>query len=160
FGPPSNRALGPRSGPAEGQRQQASFHPYQVIPMLNPGTPADRGGTGGSLSFRLRVAGGLGGLVLLAAVLAGWLGPTRTPPAPALDEEDAEQVLAVVNPGYVGIEACAECHTRRAADFKTTRHYLACRTATGVAAPGFAPERGRYDTRVPGLHFEMTRAGD
>ena len=69
-------------------------------------------------------------------------------------------MLAVVNPGYVGIEACAECHANRAAVFKTSRHYLACRPATGVAAPGFTPGRGRYDTRIPGLHFEMTRTGD
>ncbi len=29
-----------------------------------------------------------------------------------------------------------------------------------MAAPGFTPGRGRYDTKVPGLHFEMTRSGD
>ncbi len=69
-------------------------------------------------------------------------------------------MLAVANPGYVGIETCAECHAERAATVKTGRHYLACRPATeGAAAPGFAPDRGSFTTRVPGLHFEMTHTG-
>jgi tetratricopeptide (TPR) repeat protein len=129
--------------------------------MLNPETPADGGGGKGRSSLWFRVGFGLAGLVLLGAAVTFWLWPKRTPPASARDEdEDIDRVMAVVNPGYVGIEACAECHTQRAADVKTTRHYLACRPASGVASPGFAPGRGRCDTRFPGLRFEMTRSGD
>jgi tetratricopeptide (TPR) repeat protein len=102
------------------------------------------------------------GLLLLAAIaVAFWSWRNRIPSPSTLDEdEDLDQVLAVVNPGYVGFEKCAECHVTRAAEFKTTRHYIACTPATGVASPGFKPGRGRYDTRVPGLRFEMTRSGD
>jgi tetratricopeptide (TPR) repeat protein len=129
--------------------------------MLNPETPADRGGTRGRSSLWLRVAVGLVGLLLLAVALVIWLRPHRIPPASALDEDDdIDRPVAIVNPGYVGIEVCAECHTRRAAEFKTSRHYVACTPATGVAAPGFAPGRGQCDTRVPGLRFEMSRSGD
>lgn len=79
---------------------------------------------------------------------------------PAADD-DIEQALAVTNPGYVGIDVCAECHAQRAAVVKGGRHYLACRpAATGVASPGFAAGRGQFATRVPGLRFEMTRAGN
>lgn len=131
--------------------------------MLNSETPAAGGGAGTSWLW-LGVGGGAVGLAVLAAILAVWvwreLTPPATAPAASLEEEDLDRVLASVNPGYVGIETCAECHKERAAEFKTTRHYVACRTAEGVAAPGFAPGRGRCDTRVPGLHFEMTRSGD
>jgi tetratricopeptide (TPR) repeat protein len=127
--------------------------------MLNPETPADRGGTRGS-SLGLGIAVGLVGLVLLAASLAIWFWPDSTPPADLDADDEIERLLAVINPGYVGIDVCAECHDRRAAVVKTSRHYLASRLATGVTAPGFKPGRGRYDTRVAGLHFEMTRSGD
>lgn len=36
---------------------------------------------------------------------------------------------------------------------------MACVPANGAAAPGFAPGRGRHQTRDPNLHFDMTRAG-
>jgi tetratricopeptide (TPR) repeat protein len=114
-----------------------------------------------SSSVRLRIAAGLVGLVVLGGAAAVWYWHAQTAPAPTVDDEDdIERVLNVVNPGYVGIEACATCHTQRAATFKTTRHYLACLPASGVAAPGFEPGRGGYDIRGPGLHFEMTRTAD
>jgi tetratricopeptide (TPR) repeat protein len=98
------------------------------------------------------------GLLLVAAALVVWLRPrpSAAPEAKYVDEE-LEQALAVVNPGYVGIEVCAECHDKRAALVKTTRHYLACRAAPeGVAAPGFSAGRGHLPTRVPGTYYEMT----
>jgi tetratricopeptide (TPR) repeat protein len=101
-------------------------------------------------------------LALLALALAIWLWPGKAPPSPDTahyDDEDLDQLMEVVNPGYVGIEACAKCHSARAAEFKTSRHYIACTTAEGVKAPGFEPGLGRYDTRAPGLHFEMARSG-
>jgi len=139
--------------------------------MVNPEIPAG-GATGGaargSSSPRFRIVVGLGGLLLVAAALAlwlrpdRWLWPDRPPPAApvVVDDDDPDQVLAVVNPGYVGIEVCAECHAERAAVVKTSRHYLACRPATGAAAPGFKPGRGLFTTRVPGMRFEMTRTGN
>src|SRR5262249_6916626 len=106
---------------------------------------------------------GLVGLLLLAVPFALRFWPARTPPATRVDDDEDEEfdrLLTVVNPGYVGIAVCAECHARRAARVKTTRHYLACTTASGVKAPGFMPGRGQCDTRVPGLRFEMSRSGN
>src|SRR5262245_45568815 len=126
-----------------------------IIDMPDPETPVAAGGGGGgavegSWSLRLLLAVGLVALLGLAGVLAFRFWPQRPPPPKVAleeDDEDVEKALAVVNPGYVGIDACAECHAKRAAKVKTSRHYLACRTApAGVAAPGFAPGRGRCDT--------------
>src|SRR5262245_10818422 len=103
----------------------------------------------------------LGGLILVVVALAVWFRPSPpAPPKAVVTDEELKQALAVENPGYVGIEVCAECHANRARLVKSTRHYLACRSASeGVAAPGFAPGRGKLNTRVPGLHYEMARSG-
>lgn len=100
-----------------------------------------------------------GGVVAVGVVLAILLWPAPPPP-PELPDEDLDALAAVVNPGYVGIETCAECHKDRVAAVKTTRHYVACTLSGGVAAPGFEPGRGRFDTRVSGLRYEMARTAD
>src|SRR5262249_7244761 len=76
------------------------------------------------------------------------------------DDDEYDRVVAPENPGYVGIQACAECHAKRVKEFQGTRHFQACTPASGARAPGFAPGRGFHATRDPGLHFEMTRSGD
>src|SRR5262245_25887315 len=134
--------------------------PRKVINMPDPKTPANRGGARGPSSPRFRIAVGLVVLLLVGVGLTIWLLRNRPAAAPLDEDDELDRGLAVANPGYVGIETCAECHDKRAALVKTTRHYLACRTASGVAAPGFTPGRGRCDTRFPGLHFEMSRSGD
>jgi tetratricopeptide (TPR) repeat protein len=46
------------------------------------------------------------------------------------------------------------------AEFQKTAHFRACRTPEPATMPaGFAPGRGTYATREPGLRFEMARAG-
>jgi tetratricopeptide (TPR) repeat protein len=112
---------------------------------------------------RFRFLAALVGLLVVSVALALWLRPdSPTPPDGAgADDENIDQVLTVTNPGYVGIEVCAECHAPRAAVVKTSRHYFACRPALdGAAAPGFAPDRGVCTTRDPDLRFEMTRTGN
>jgi tetratricopeptide (TPR) repeat protein len=129
--------------------------------MLDPETPADRGQSAVRASPWLWVGAGLFLTLLVGTTLAVWFWPEETPPPAAeTGDDDLERLLAVVNPGYVGIETCAECHAARAAEFRTSRHYVACTTAAGVTAPGFHPGRGRYDPPIPGLRFEMTRWGD
>jgi tetratricopeptide (TPR) repeat protein len=129
--------------------------------MLNEETPAGPTSIRGRSWPRSWILGGLAGVVLLVAALAYWWWPGRNPPpAPLDEEEDPDEVLAVVNPGYVGIEVCAECHGPRAKAVKTSRHYLACMPARGLTTPGFTAGRGRYDPKVPGLHFEMSRSGE
>ncbi len=133
--------------------------------MPDPATPAD-GKKVTSANGRLLQLILIGVLVAGGVGLAFWLG--YTPPAaeqpppesPGFEDEDIERVLAVVNPGYVGIEVCAQCHAQRASVVKTTRHFLACRTAAeGVTAPGFAQGKGLFSTSVAGLQFEMSRTG-
>jgi tetratricopeptide (TPR) repeat protein len=126
--------------------------------MLDPQPPADN--PRASRSRWLWYGGAAAGVVVAGAALTVWLWPAAAPPAVSDDDEELQQLLAVANPGYVGIDACAECHAKRAADFKTTRHFVACTTAKGVASPGFAPGRGRCETRLPGLRYEMSRSGD
>jgi predicted CXXCH cytochrome family protein len=79
---------------------------------------------------------------------------------PITEDNDEVIVPAAVNPGFVGIEACAECHAQRVLEFKGTRHFKACVPATGAAAPGFSAGKGFHPTRVPGLTFEMSRSGN
>jgi tetratricopeptide (TPR) repeat protein len=129
--------------------------------MLPSETPPDGGGGRDGLPLWARAAIGIFCSAVLVGALAFWLWPERAATAPEdHDDEDLDQALAVVNPGYVGIATCAGCHAERAAEFRTTRHFVACTTAAGVKAPGFTPQRGRYAPGPHGLRFEMTRSGD
>jgi tetratricopeptide (TPR) repeat protein len=65
------------------------------------------------------------------------------------------------NPGYVGPQVCAECHRERVAGFQATNHFRTCRPPRGPELPsGFAPGRGTFVPRFPGVRFEMGRSGD
>ena len=95
-----------------------------------------------------------------AAALWKWWHPSE-PPIPVLADEDAESEEApALDPGYLGPQACVDCHARRVAEFQTTRHFLACRPAQAdTMPPGFAPGRGTFATRDPALRFEMGQVG-
>src|SRR5437868_2154884 len=73
-------------------------------------------------------------------------------------DEDLDLALEVVNPGYLGMDTCAECHKQRVEQFRETRHAKACVTA--AHATGFVPGKHICSTRDPNLRFEMTRKGD
>lgn len=104
------------------------------------------------------------GLSLAIGSAVYYWRPTSAPP-PVLPEavggdDDLDSLLAVQNPGYVGPDACTPCHSARVATFRATSHMRACRTPrNGPMPPGFAPGRGSYKTRDPGLRFEMTASG-
>lgn len=101
--------------------------------------------------------------VALGAGLAGvlWWWPHFAPrPTPRDEQFESDTPTAAANPGFVGIHVCAECHDHRAAEFRKTRHFLACTPASGAAAPGFAPGRGVHVTRDEHMRFEMSRTGD
>lgn len=108
--------------------------------------------------WAMAAAGG-GGVVVVGVVLAALLWPATPPVAAADEDEDLDQLAAVVNPGYVGIETCAECHKDRVAAVKTTRHVVACTTGSGATADGFEPGRGRFEPHPGGARYEMTRSG-
>jgi tetratricopeptide (TPR) repeat protein len=99
-------------------------------------------------------------VVLACAGAAYWwwhAGRVVVPVPPVLPEIEEWTEPAVSAPGYLGVDACAPCHNRRVAEFRSTRHYLACRVPTPGAMPsGFLPGRGHFTAREPRLHFEMT----
>jgi tetratricopeptide (TPR) repeat protein len=124
-------------------------------------------------SFTTATGGGarprqwLGGAVIVLALVAGGAGalwwwshrdlPPDTPVNPIGDESEWEPP-PVAAPGYVGPEACAECHANRVAELRQTRHFVACaEPKAGTMPAGFAPGKGTYATRDPALRFEMRR---
>lgn len=103
-------------------------------------------------------------VIAAAAAALYWWAPWTKPAAPSelveLDDSPLEPIR-VANPGYLGPAVCAECHAKRVAEFQTTPHARAMRTAEPASMPpGFAPGKGRHNTHDRNLRFEMTRAGD
>src|SRR5262245_42022583 len=107
------------------------------------------------------------GIVLVASVLTvaallilrrGTPLPT-SPPAAVGGRPGPEAHVEATLPSpsdYLGPEACAACHAERVAEFQATRHYQACTVPDPDRMPaGFSAGRGTFETRVPGLHFEM-----
>src|SRR4051794_4925723 len=72
-------------------------------------------------------------VVALAVVAIGgaaawwhWQPRPATVAAAAVSLEPADVDFTPTNPGYLGPQACAECHAQRVAEFLKTRHALAC----------------------------------
>src|SRR3569623_1548672 len=110
---------------------------------------------------------GIFGLLFVAMAATYWWRTHATHPAvvvatPAADSEaDEEPIAHVVNPGYVGMQACVACHTDRVAEFQTTRHCLACCPPQPDSMPAaFSSPDAVYVTHDPALRFQMTRSGD
>lgn len=104
-------------------------------------------------------------LALVGGVSAYYLTRPKPLETIPLDESDDIPEAALArpgNPGYVGPDACVECHGARVAEFRKTNHFLACRTPEMAAmAPGFDPGKGSHTvSHVPGLRYEMTREKD
>ena len=103
------------------------------------------------------------GLILILAIgvttYSLWPRPTGT----RVTDQDIEvRVEPVSTPitGYLGMHACVECHAERVAEFQSTGHARACRLPRpDEMPPAFAPGKGTYTTRQPGMRFEMTQSG-
>jgi tetratricopeptide (TPR) repeat protein len=65
------------------------------------------------------------GVAAIGVAAAWWYFRPRPPIAVSLEPKD-EGEGAPANPGYLGPQACAECHAERVADFLKTRHAVAC----------------------------------
>lgn len=112
----------------------------------------------------------IAGLAAIAAIVAaGAYGYWRSRPdrsnrdSKVAGDEIKEAFLPtrLENPGYVGAQACAECHAARFHDFSQTNHFRACqRPGPGIMAPGFESGKGTFLTHDPKLRFEMTKVGD
>ena len=112
----------------------------------------------------------LGTLAVVGGLAAIWLSsPPRSPKVlrEGIDQEEErateeavdDSVPVALNPGYVGIAKCAECHAERAEEFKGTRHYVACTLASASNAEGFTAEHAVHQTRQSGMEFHFRRSG-
>jgi tetratricopeptide (TPR) repeat protein len=130
---------------------------------VEPGQPA--GPLPTKPSSRRWIVRALAGLVVLAVVVVVILrwpaGRGSQPTAPAAVADDDLAPSVVLNPGYVGAQACAPCHADRVAEFRQTNHFRACRRPKdGPMPPGFEPGRGTLVARDAPVRFELTRFGD
>jgi tetratricopeptide (TPR) repeat protein len=79
----------------------------------------------------------------------------------AAPRDDDLEPPPIENPGYVGMEACAACHAGRVDEFRATNHSRTFRVPDPAVMPaGFAPGKNMFTSQIPGLRFEMTRAGN
>jgi tetratricopeptide (TPR) repeat protein len=108
------------------------------------------------------------GLVIGVVLLAGlgwkgwgiWHSGTRLQPQLAYDEPVSTD-QAVVNPGYVGPQKCAECHQGRVEECLSSPHFRTCRIPQeGELPETFTPESGAYMARSAGVQFEMRQIGN
>ncbi len=105
-----------------------------------------------SATLILVVVSGLG--------VAYWRWPTQETATKSFTHQDAPGDDPVApDPGYVGTQVCAACHSERVAEFEKTTHFKACREPKiGQMPPGFEPGKGVYKSRDPGLRFETTES--
>src|SRR5262245_60609337 len=124
------------------------------------------------------------GAVLLVCVVGGALGvwwsseplkrtgTKRSPGKPKNEETDphplgrndlanATPVAGPARSGYMGPQACAECHQERVASLANSSHFRTCRLPDPKDMPaGFAPGEGTFQSHDPNLRFEMQRDGN
>ncbi len=105
----------------------------------------------------------VGMIVVLSGAVTYWSWPRVQSPVVANHIDDSGDVfdrLVAQNPGFVGIQECAACHSERVAEFRNTRHFLACvQPDPATISNGFDPGRGTF-LLSDSLRFEMTRTGD
>ncbi len=105
---------------------------------------------------------------MACAVATGFWWETRETPVDgvSLREEVPREEIGFDNPttsspGYLGPQACSECHAKRVAEFQATRHFQACVLPQPEAMSSeFNSGTSAYATRDPNLRFEMHRQGD
>lgn len=116
-------------------------------------------GTSGVQPFRKRsllLAIGLAGLFVLLGL---WNLRSDYPKPPFIEMKDEQKPIRSqsTNPGYLGPEACAQCHAQRVAEFQSTRHFVANkRPESGQMPEGFLPEKGKFSVEDLALRFEMS----
>jgi tetratricopeptide (TPR) repeat protein len=114
-------------------------------------------GTVGLASLKI-VTGIFGGIVLLICVF--WFRPQSViTPVPETGAGDRVKKSIAINPGYLGVSACIDCHADRVAEFRQTRHFVANRIPDPSVMPeGFKSGHGRYRLPEWPLQFEMSES--
>src|SRR5262249_40806038 len=104
------------------------------------------------------------GLLAVSVAAAAYWWPRPKPPVVPIairSDDDIHQPAIDPNPAYVGMQACAECHAKRVAEVRTTKHFKACREPeAGMMAPGFLPGRGSFVFGDQPVRFENTQKGN
>lgn len=97
--------------------------------------------------------------LVLIAIIPGPFREARQPdPELAVAATEDFVVPAVVNPGYLGPQACAECHSERVAEFRGTRHFKAMCVPDSTTMPaGFLAGKGDFQTPDAPIRFQMTQ---
>ncbi|MCX7701088.1 MAG: tetratricopeptide repeat protein [Gemmataceae bacterium] len=118
-----------------------------------------------SSSWWFRVPGwavGLGLAILAAGLLVFALSIRRHESAQPADDptDDGRLVVVRENPGYVGPQVCAECHSARVHEFQATRHFKAAWRPEDGPMPSAFDEGGTYVSRNPGVRFTIEKRGD
>src|SRR5262245_52916488 len=101
-------------------------------------------------------------VIAIGGAAAWWRWQPQQRPAPvAVSLEPKDVDLAPLNPGYLGPQACAECHSERVAEFLKTRHAVAC-VEPSVERVTQAFDSGPKTHRPVNSDatFAMSRAGD
>src|SRR5262245_1609178 len=91
---------------------------------------------------------------------AGWYWNPGPGIAPSFTHDIDDEII-VTNPGYVGPNACAECHANRVGEFLGTRHAIACvEPSAQRVTPSLATQPNALTVPGANVRFEMSRAGD
>ncbi|MCX7410242.1 MAG: multiheme c-type cytochrome [Planctomycetales bacterium] len=86
-------------------------------------------------------------------------GAKSSRPESSANERTLTQDTPANPHGYLGPDACAACHAERVAEFRGTRHYLACVVPSAGHMPeGFQPGKGSFHPNGASVRFEMTEA--
>ena len=109
----------------------------------------------------------ISGTVLFAILAAGiWIfcfpsaGSPGSDAAKSPDFTESNGKTPYSNPaGFVGPDACVDCHSERLKDFKHSRHYLACVSATDDTMPEVFKEVSNYTPHKSNVAFSMFRDG-
>lgn len=86
----------------------------------------------------------------------------RSLPIAALVHSELEIDIPLVNtnPGYLGAQACGECHESRLHEFQQTRHHFASYAPDDrLTSPGFDDVKVTIPTHLPNAEFLMQRQG-
>ena len=103
----------------------------------------------------------LGALGLFSICVGAVLSLTRgqKPPLAIQTSMSHSERAPRADQGYLGPQACAECHRERVAEFSKTKHFAACCVPRDDAMPaGFLAGNGHFQSRIAPVEFEMGRS--